>query len=364
MTTTTLRTSGTRTATATWDAAPNADAYTVEIATTPDMRTYRRSYTTAATSLTRTDLSPGRRYYTRVTPANGTRTGKPGPQATRVLPTASTPVRVVTYNLCGQDKCRSSANRATVPTWSKRKAAAGKVVRALKAGIVSTQESGDRDTNFLTQLPGFRRAAYMSAKSLFYDPKRFTLRRSGALTLDAKRKRYAVWAELEDVTTRTPFIVVDPHLEPFKGRSNDAIREAQTTRMLSLVAALNRAGRPVIYAGDVNSNADNADRSKYPGGYDGVLKAFSAKKHRNALAIAKEDGRAYASLYNSANQGLRRPVKNGHHVDAIYLTPGIDVTRWENVIDIVSPTEYVTPFPSDHNPLLADLVVPGAKEAP
>lgn len=360
----TLRATAPTSLTTSWSAVANADSYQVEIARSEDMKTYPRTYTTSDTSFTRTDATAGRRYYARVRAVNATRTGSVSPVGTRLQPTAPATPRVVTYNLCGQDKCRSSRNASTVPSWSKRKASAGSTVRATGAGIVSTQESGDKDTNFITQLPGFKRAAYMSAKSLFYDTDEYRLLRSGSLTLDSQRRRYAVWAELEDIATNTPFIVVDPHLEPYKGRTNDVLRETQTNRMLSLVDALNTRDLPVVYAGDVNSNKDNADQSKYKGGFDGVLKAFKARGHVNTLDLAKSRGDAHNSLYNSANQGIRTPIKNGDHVDAIYTGVGVGVAKWQVVIDILNPTQYRTPFPSDHNPLLADLVIPGLKEKP
>lgn len=347
----------------TWSPTRNAETYRVEYSLSPSMKS-SRSVTATSTSVDLSGLQPGKRYHVRVRPQNLPVTGSYTAAVTRGLPTQSAALRVVTYNLCGQDKCRSTRNSATVPKWSARKKAAGALVRGTGSGIVSTQESGDKDTNFITQLPGFKRAAYRSAKSLFYDTARYEMTRSGPLTLDSARNRYAVWAELVDKATGTPVIVVDPHLEPGKGRTNDVLREAQTQRMLSQVAALNTEDLPVVYAGDYNSNKDNADQKKYPGGYDAVRKAFTAADVVDSLAEATRVGAARDANYNTANQGIVTPIRNGDHVDAIYVERGIQVTGWRNVVDLVTPTRYVTPFASDHNPVTADLVVPGLKDRP
>lgn len=355
-----LRSTGPTTLRATWAPTRNAEAYLVEYAPTASMKN-ARSVLTKTSTVDLGGLTAGRRYHVRVRPQNAPIIGVYTAPVTRGLPTAAATARVVTYNLCGQNKCRTSRNSSTVPTWSKRKKAAGTVVRATGAGIVSTQESGDKDTNFITELPKFRRAAYRSSKSLFYRTDLYTMRRSGALTLDSARNRYAVWAELEDRATGTPMIVVDPHLEPGKGRDNDVRREAQTKRMLSLVRTLNTEGVPVVYAGDYNSNKDNADQSKYKGGYDAVRKVFTAAGVVDSLAVART--KRYAD-YNTANQGLPTPIRNGDHVDAIYVDADIEVLDWRNVVKLASTNRYVTPFASDHNPVKADLVVPGLKDRP
>ncbi|MGQ2912789.1 MULTISPECIES: fibronectin type III domain-containing protein [unclassified Aeromicrobium] len=348
-----------------WSAVANAETYVAEISTAKDLGSGKRTVTTTSPQATFEDLAPGVRYYARVRGVNSPLKGAASATVTRVLPTSTTTVRVVTYNLCGQDKCRASTG---LGTWKSRKTLAAKAALGTNASIISTQESGDKDTNFGSVLPGFRRAAYQSAKSLFYKSSDYTLNRSGSLTLDSARKRYAVWAELVDKASGTPFIVVDPHLEPYKGKSNDDLRYAQTRRMLSLVDTLNTRNLDVVYAGDMNSNKHNAT---YPGGYDAVRKAFLAAKHADTLDVARRaktdeqpDGNAYNVAFNSANQGRVTPIRNGDHVDAIYTSPGVGTRHWKVVTDLATPTRYRTPFASDHNPLTAMLTMPGRPELP
>jgi endonuclease/exonuclease/phosphatase family metal-dependent hydrolase len=348
-----------------WKAATNAEAYVVDVSTRADFASGVRTQKVTSLETTFADLAPGVRYHARVRGDNAPAKGPVRGVTTRILPTSDVDVRVVTYNLCGQDKCRSSSG---IGSWSSRKSRAAAAALGTGATIISTQESGDKDTNFGSALPGFRRAAYQSAKSLFYKTSTYTLNRAGSLTLDADRKRYAVWAELVEKTSGTPFIVVDPHLEPYKGKVNDDRRHAQTRRMLALVDALNTRDLPVVYAGDMNSNKNNAT---YPGGYDGVRAAFLAAGHVDTLDRARAatnpdraDGHAYNVLFNSANQGRVTPIKNGDHVDAIYTSPEVVTRTWKVVVDLASPSRYRTPFASDHNPLTAYLTIPGRAQQP
>lgn len=361
--TTTLGTATTTSVPLTWTTARNAERYLVEAFTSSDLKSGRRTVATTSPRATLTGLVPGERYWVQVRGRNGTTAGKPSPAVTRSLPTLATTVQLATYNLCGQDKCRDSANRRYVKAWPDRKKRAGVAARATRADILSTQESGDQDTNFITQLPGFKRAAYLHAKSLFYRTSKYTLLKSGGLTLDAQRKRYAVWALLRDRTTRTPFIVVDPHLEPAKGRTGDGRREAQMRTLLRQVSAVNPDDLPVVYAGDFNSNGDNADQKKYKGGYDAVAKVFGLRKIPNTLTTARRtEGDVQNTAYNSANQGLVTPIKNGDHVDQVWASRAIGVKVWQLRPDMKTAKSYRTPFASDHNPLRVVLVVPGLRE--
>ncbi len=364
----TLGESTTTTIDLTWTAAANAERYRVQIAPVEDLRTNLKTQFTTGTRTTVTGLTPATRYWVRVRGENGTVLGRYTAKQHRVLESDPFDVSVMTYNLCGQDKCRDSSG---IQTWSKRKALAGSIVRGSGADIVSTQESGDKDTNFITELPGFKRAAYKSAKSLFYRSSRFTMTRTGSITLDSQRKRYAVWAQLRDRTTLTSYFVVDPHLEPFKGKARDDIRAIQMRVLLKSVDTLNSAHLPVVFAGDFNSNKNNAT---YSGGYDAVHIAFDKAGIPDSYDIAIAAGRdpkplAIYSQWNSANQGrVQPPAMNSDHVDHIYLDPRITVREWRTMPrfrrDSDGDLMYRTPFASDHNPVRALLTIPGRVESP
>ena len=341
-----------------WPEVWSAVTYRVEVSTSATMSSPRRTEV-SSTSTTLTGLKPGTRYWVRVVGLNDDVAGRVSGTASRTLPTSPARVRVVTYNLCGQDKCLGSGR---VTTWKNRKPYAGRLIRSTGAGIVSTQESGDKDTAFITELPGFRRARYLSGKSLFYDASLYKAQRSGDIVLDSKRRRYAVWVELIDLETRTPMIVVDPHLEPYKGKTNDTLRRTQTRTLLSAIDRVNGRDLPVVIAGDFNSNKDNANQSRYPGGFDGPAGVLLETGHLDARVNADRSANV---LWNSANQAINPPLKYGDHVDQIWTTPDVLVHDWSVILDLASNGSlYRTPFARDHNPVRATVTIPGQPAGP
>ncbi|MEV7398580.1 fibronectin type III domain-containing protein [Aeromicrobium sp. NPDC092404] len=336
-----------------WTGARNAETYEIQVSTSSSMTTELKTYSATGTTGTATGLVVGRSYAYRVRGINGISRGPYSAVRLLRLPANPATINVMTYNLCGQDKCVSSANR--MKTWRTRKDYAGAIVRGAKSGIVATQESHDEDTRFITELPGFGVAAYLHAKTLFYDKARYDVLRSGGITLSSAERKYAVWAELRDRTSRATFIVVDAHLQPGKGKSRDDLRYAQTKTLLSKVAAANPKDLPVVYAGDYNSNKSNAIQSRYPGGYDAVLKVFTAAGIPDALNRADY---VVASTWNSANQAINPPLKHSDHVDHIYVDPEIRVDSWRVVLRLKGDN-YALPFATDHNPVRTVLTIPG-----
>jgi endonuclease/exonuclease/phosphatase family metal-dependent hydrolase len=337
---------------ATWEPATNAETYELQVATAASMTNGLRTFTVAGPTAGPT-LPIGTTYYYRVRGTNGVQKGRWTPVGSVRLPSLNTSIQVLTYNLCGQDKCVTRSN--TMKKWSTRKDLAGKIALASGAGIIATQESHDKDTRFGRELPGYALAAYYSAKSLFYDKAKYESLRSGTITLSSKEKKYAVWAELRDRTTRTSFIVVDAHLQPYKGRTKDDMRATQTKILLSKVASANREKLPVVYAGDFNSNKSNADRDRYSGGYDAPRRVFAAAGVTDTYDTAAR--RAHAD-YNSANQAINPPLRHSDHVDHVYVGPGVTASDWR-ILVAMDGKRYATPFASDHNPLRATLTIRG-----
>jgi endonuclease/exonuclease/phosphatase family metal-dependent hydrolase len=347
----------------TWQPTRNAQTYVIQLATNAAMTSGLHTHTVDGDTLQfdATGLTPGELYYVRVDGQNVPAIGAYSDPLAIPLPTDAFSVDVVTYNLCGQDHCRSGAERDRIKAWSTRKPYAGQIARSTGADLIATQESGHSDTKFITELPGYSSGAYLSAKSIFYKASRFTSLDSGTITLDKSRKRYAVWNEFLDKATRTPFYFVDAHLEPYKGKTLDDLRFAQTKVLIAAIAKENTEQLPVIYAGDFNSNRDNADQSKYKGGYDAPLKAFTAVGIPDGVTIAAE---LLHTIFNSANQAINPPYKHGDHVDHIYVSPNVQVNKLSVVLGPngatgSDPFRYAAPFASDHNPMQANVTVPG-----
>jgi endonuclease/exonuclease/phosphatase family metal-dependent hydrolase len=346
-----------------WHATRNAQTYAIQLASNAAMTDGLQTHTVDGDTLQydATGLTPGKVYYVRVDGQNAPVAGAFSAPLAIPLPTNAFSVDVVTYNLCGQDHCRSGEERSRIKAWSTRKPYAGKIARSTGADLFATQESGHSDTKFITQLSGFSEGAYISAKSIFYKTSRFTKLHSGTITLDAKHKRYAAWNEFQDKATRTPFYFVDAHLEPYKGKTRDDLRYAQTKVLIAAIAKVNTKHLPVIYAGDYNSNADNAIQSKYKGGYDAPLKAFKAAGIPDGITLADI---LHHTIFNSANQAINPPYKYGDHVDHIYVSPTVRVNQLSVILGPNGATgsqsfRYATPFASDHNPMEATVTVPG-----
>lgn len=344
-----------------WNRATSASSYQIQLSTN---RSFRGAViTTGRKGLGAkvTGLNGGMTYFARVRGANGVVKGAWGPVTRTRLAAVPTRATVATYNLCGEDKCRSSDSGAwflrNVPKWSVRKPLAGAVVRSASPDIVLTQESATK-TAFHTELPGFRRGAYKSAKTIYFKSSRFTSLGGGGLTLDSRTGRYATWNLLRDRRTGTAFIVTNSHLEPHKGAARDQLRLQQTARLIAKVDAINPHDLPVVWGGDFNSNASNANQSNYPGGFDAPRQRFARHGIVNSLERAAQVSNAEL---NSANGGVPVPKANGHHVDAIYVpVGGITVESWSmpaRFVDTANGREYATPFPSDHHPVVARLVV-------
>jgi len=335
-----------------WSKATNADKYEVQIAIDEGMTKGLRTLTSTPTALKATSLKLGETYYFRARPFNGSVAGAYTAVASHVMVTEPFNARVLTYNLCGQDKCVTTSNG--MKKWSTRKPIAGALVRSTNSDVIATQESHSKDTNFGTELKGYTLASYYSAKSLYYRTAKFTKVRSGIITLNKSRKRYAVWAELQDKATRSRFIVANAHLEPYKGKTYDDLRKAQTKVLIATIAKANTAKLPVVYAGDYNSNGSNAQK-KYLGGYDAPRTVFEDAGIPDAMDAAAT---VVNDDYNSANQAINPPYRHGHHVDHIYLDPRIEPLQWQVMIRL-SGKNYATPFATDHNPLFTAMTVPG-----
>lgn len=345
-----------------WKPSAGAMKYQIQVSTNKKFtagttRNLRRKGTKAKV----TGLNGGMTYYSRVRGVNGKVKGKWGPKSRTTLSARPTRATVMTYNLCGENKCRTSTSGAwflrNVPAWKTRKPLAGSLVRTADPDIIATQESAT-STAFHTELPGYSRGAYKAARQIYFKSSRYTAVDGGWMTLNASTKRYATWNLLRDRATGTAFFVVNAHLEPRKGAERDVLRNKQMKKLIKRIGELNAHGLPVVWAGDWNSNADNANQSKYPGGFDAPLRRFTAIGVQNTVTLTDD---LTNERLNSANGGVKAPKAHGHHVDGIWVDPTrVAVESWSMLADFVEidgELQYATPFPSDHNPIAARLVI-------
>lgn len=156
----------------------------------------------------------------------------------------------------------------------------------------------------------------------------------------------ACWVRVKSRDTGQEVIVVSLHL--LNGTSADAVRGSETQRVIDQVTAA-AAGAPIVFAGDFNSH-----RSR----------AIDAPRIRLA-GIGAEDGYDQAASYQSLpylNSACAGPLPCaswlwGDHIDRVFAGPGIHVAAWK--VDYrMRSGRYLTPAPSDHNPVLVSLRIP------
>lgn len=345
------------TVTISWEKPLNANKFEVELADNEKMERPIKKVTTSSTTLDVGSLDPKSTYFARVTPLNSSTPGAPSPT---IAVTTDSPkdlsVSVMSYNLCGKDQCIAQPY-PHFPTWSTRAPLIQTWLADLSPDIMAFQEDPGK-----IAVPGYTRTEYKSAKSLLFKTSKFTKVRGGSITMprgdSSMKDKYAVWAELRDTETGVNFIVVDPHLQHGKGVKYDNARKIQTEKLLADIQTINKSGLPLVIAGDMNSNASNANQKKYPGGYDAPDQIFSANGYVNTLKTA---GKVANANFNTANQGssstIPKVFKNSHHVDAIWATPDIKVTAWVQSVRM-NGLLYELPFYSDHNPITATILIP------
>ncbi|MFD1826972.1 MULTISPECIES: endonuclease/exonuclease/phosphatase family protein [Mumia] len=192
---------------------------------------------------------------------------------------------------------------------------------------------------------------------ILYDRTRFRGSReiSGRIRLDrsyAKSADYACYQLLTEKATGAQFLVASAHLINGPGAAKDRKRYRQTQNLIADTLAVRRAhgaSWPIVWAGDYNSSGSR----KYT--FDGPRRAMrQGAAARDAFAVAR--ARKNAS-YNSANQLRRRPWRTHHHVDHVYVSPGIGVAGFRVIVRLKGRL-YRTPFASDHNPIRATLRIP------
>lgn len=359
-----------------WSKTTNANNYAVVLSRNPNMTDPVARGKTGSASFEALGLKAETTYYAQVTPFNSDIPGKPSAPIAFKTEEAPPPINVsvMTYNLCGGDQCFNRSNAPVFnaqvksgkpavelpwfPTWLTRAPLLSAFLGEIDVDIMAFQEDKAK-----LKVPGYTTAHYKSSKSLVFKTSKFTKLRSGHITMPSGGSgmvaKYAVWAELKDMETGLRFIVVDPHLQYAKGKRYDDARKKQSLVLLSELGKINPNDLPLVIAGDLNSNASNANQKNYPGGYDAPKKIFEDAGLQNTVIVAKSKIGAH---YNTANQGYKdyKPsiYKGGYHVDAIWVTPGISVDGWEQYMRL-DPTglAYAEPFLSDHNPIAAKLLL-------
>jgi endonuclease/exonuclease/phosphatase family metal-dependent hydrolase len=347
-----------------------ATGFTVQQATDPDMTQGLRSYPIDGqeTQFTPYGLVNGTTYYFRIRAINA---GTPSSYTSTVQAVAMSdeqPVSVMSYNILEAGNDGRAEGGATVAPWSERGPAVAKLIDQADPDVVGIQEAaswvaavkGPRQIDSLTSIldgaytladteippsqPHFvRTGVYILYKTATYQ----AIGSGGHWNLGDTR--WAAYQILQNRATGASFLFVSAHLLDAAGVGADAQRAAETKSLLSQAGNYAAsAGVPVVYVGDFNS--DQCLRHSY----NAPAIAMRMAGFADAFDVAQTRTRA---RYNTAENYKRTPPKNGARIDYVFAAPGVAVQSWGLVMDLAHGS-FVGTIPSDHNPLVSNVVIP------
>ena len=175
-------------------------------------------------------------------------------------------------------------------------------------------------------------------------------------------ERYVAWAVLEQKASGVKFFFATTHIE--HGSQYYSLRKSQTSVMMDEIEKRKPSGMPAFVAGDFNSSRyatpTNApyDEVVSHGFIDPLGQTYKSPKI-SSKATAEKRIRAN---YNSLNNFIRTVPhfasnENGSNLDYIFTTR-MRTTAWETVLDLDSSGKLSGTIPSDHNMIVAKVVLP------
>lgn len=348
-------------------------------------------------------LRAGTTYCFTVRAVKGRRAGSPSAahcHSTRrpVSATASAPLSVVTYNVCGV------ANNCGSWTASRQRAVLAQIDRS-KADLVALQEVGRRRSELVKPLEarGYRKVGFDADVLMYYRTSRLEINIDAQMTpvcrdqpvdpaatadwrpglylrkgiayvfVDGQwfvsaepcpaesvrvNTRYGdtsighgavlAYATLYDrVTGRTP-VFMNVHLKNGRSRQAVRIRRLQTTALLSELPPI-AGDHPVVLMGDFNSDATRSD--------DVVGRALTKAGLVDTYQNSATYTRPQVNSFNGYRRVPRRDERWGGHIDRVFTSAGVGASRWE-VVAQLRRGRYTGPRASDHHPVRVSLSMP------
>lgn len=349
-----------------WSAAA-AEKYVVVAATDVGLSDVVKTWTVHgnAHAFTPYGLSTGRQYYFRVRAINGSSGSSWSAPTTAKVPATSVPLRLMTYNLLAavSDGARRDGGEKVADWQPDRRDAAAGLVRAADPDVLVMQEGLSHIGGYgnITQAASLVKALggdwtladngdSTSDTFIAYRRGLFTAVQGagGTITLPPDRRGipwHAAYQLLQYAGSGPRVLVVSAHLladaSDDRGRQREAV--ALTDRVESLAKQFDAA---VVYGGDFNSHSRHT--------LDGPGVTFAQHRIPDAYDVAPT---VVNGQYNSANQYRRTPPHAFCHIDHIFAGPGVAVKRWQLLLRL-SGSKFAGTIPSDHNPLVADLLLP------
>ncbi|NJB85003.1 endonuclease/exonuclease/phosphatase family metal-dependent hydrolase [Lewinella marina] len=179
--------------------------------------------------------------------------------------------------------------------------------------------------------------------ALFYDKRKLRVEDSGTFWLsptsgrvstgwDAALPRIVTWARFRRLDTRESFMAFNTHFD----HVGETARIESARLLVNMISQLNRDRLPVVVTGDLNLTPDTEAIA--------VLTDYLEDAYAEAPVRLGPEGTFTGFDYDApANR----------RIDYIMVSSGVEVLRFATLTDAVDRR-----FPSDHFPVVADLVLP------
>jgi endonuclease/exonuclease/phosphatase family metal-dependent hydrolase len=228
------------------------------------------------------------------------------------------------------------------PMWDNTDGGPGLDVALGRAGI--GRYTLTRDTGYASGVPGDARILYdptAVTMTSICDPTQF----SCAIKIPDPNGRYRVvpYARFKDLASGQEFYFVALHFDHGNNTTSDTLRGEQAQALVKGMAAVNTANLPVIVGGDFNSSQTSV-------GHDASHVEMLQAGYYNTIAAASTANLQYNSVNNYTTQ-QPSPYGFGSMYDSIMTLNLPGAQRFEQVLT-------GSPWPSDHNMVLADLRLP------
>ncbi len=175
-------------------------------------------------------------------------------------------------------------------------------------------------------------------------------------------ERYVAWAVLEQKDSGQKFFFATTHIE--YGSQYYNLRKSQTEAMMTEIAKRKPSGVAAFVVGDFNSSRyatpANApyDEVVSHGYVDPLGHTYKSPKVSSKATVEKR----IRAHYNSLNSFIRtvphfETNENGSNLDYIFTT-SMRTLSWETVLDLDSSGKLEGTIPSDHNMIVAKVLLP------
>jgi endonuclease/exonuclease/phosphatase family metal-dependent hydrolase len=226
--------------------------------------------------------------------------------------------------------------------WDNREGGIGLQAALQRSGMGRYQLT--RDTSYASGTPGDVR--------ILYDPNQVKMvsncspdKMSCAIKLpDPGPLHVAAYARFRDLSSEQEFWYVTAHLNHGNNGPTDKLRGRQAEAIVRKMNQVNGQHLPVIISGDLNSSQTSA-------GHDAPHQALLGGGYYDTSAAATQLNLQYNSVNNYASPERRSNYGFGSMIDSIMTLHMPGARRFDQVLT-------GSPYPSDHNMIVADVRLP------